>query len=145
MTAMSTRLATVAPDLVPQLNSRPQGEVRNVVALLAREAVARTGLDDPLVTSGLDQIGTGSPGMNIGVQEVAERLDQVAWDIHDAEDGHDSEAYVAAFRRARAASAVAFALDPDSGSMLESIYEAQAALGSIAAARRLIEPLLTNE
>jgi len=29
--------------------------------------------------------------------------------------------------------------------MVESIYEAHAALGSIAAARRLIEPLLTND
>jgi hypothetical protein len=145
MTPMSTRLATVAPDLVPQLNSRPQGELRNLVAVVAREAVARTGLDDPLVASALDQIGTGEPGMNARVQEVAERLDHVAWDIQDAEDGHDSDRYMAAFRRARAASAVAFALDPDSGSMLESIYEAQAALGSIAAARQLIEPLLTND
>jgi hypothetical protein len=145
MTPMSTRLATVAPDLVPQLNSRPQGELRNVVAVVVREAVASTGLDDPLVASALDQIGTGKPGMNARVQEVAERLDQVAWDIQDAEDEHDSERYMTAFRRARAASAVAFALDPDSGSMLESIYEAQAALGSIAAARRLIELLLTND
>jgi hypothetical protein len=102
-------------------------------------------LDDPLVASARDQIATGEPGMNTRVQEVAERLDQVAWDIQDAEDEHDSERYMAAFRRARAASAVTFALDPDSGSMLESIYEAQAALGSIAAARRVIEPLLTND
>jgi hypothetical protein len=111
---------------------------------VAREAVARSGLDDPLVASALDQIRTGEPGMNASVQEVAERLDQVAWNIQDAEDGHDSDQYIEAFRRARAASAVAFALNTDSGSMLESIYEAQAALGSIAAARRLIEPLLTN-
>jgi hypothetical protein len=39
---------------------------------------------------------------------------------------------------------VAFALDRDPGAALESIYEAQAALGSIDAARRLIEPLLTS-
>src|SRR5215469_8881968 len=123
MTSMSTRLAIVAPDLVPQLNSRPQGELRNVVAVVAREAVARTGLDDPLVASALDKIGTGEPGMNARVQEVAERLDQVAWDIQDAEDGHGSERYMAAFRRARAVSAVAFALDPDTVSMVESIYE----------------------
>ena len=55
------------PDLVSQLSSRPQGELRNLVAVVAREAVARTGLDGPLGASALDQIGTGEPGMNARV------------------------------------------------------------------------------
>lgn len=80
------------------------------------------------------------------MEELAARLDEHAWDIQESDDDarHDSQRYLVAFQRARAASAVAFALDRDRGAALESIYEAQAALGSIDAMRQLIEPLLTS-
>jgi hypothetical protein len=135
----SRAAATIRTQLRRASRRRPRGSTA------AREAVGRTGLDDPLVASALDQIATGEPRTNAGLQEVAGRLDQVAWDIPDGEDEHDSERYMVAFRGVRAASAVAFALDADIRSMLESIYEAQAALRSIAAARRVTEPLLTND
>jgi hypothetical protein len=100
------------------------------------------------VASALDRVGAGEPSLSdrSEVEELAARLDERAWDIQESNDGagHDSERHLAAFQRARAASAVAFALDRDRGAALESIYEAQAALGSIDAARRLIEPLLTS-
>ena len=117
-----------------------------VVAVVAREAIAWSGLDEPLVASAVDQIGTGGSGVaaGAGVREVAAQLDDVAWDIQESDEGHESERYLVTFQRARAASAVAFALDPDRSAALESIYEAQAALGSIDAVRRLIEPLLTS-
>ena len=70
--------------------------------------------------------------------------DEVAWDIQESDDGDDNQAYLVAFHRARAASAVAFALDPGRSAALESIYEAQAAMGSVDAVLRLIEPLLPS-
>lgn len=148
MTTMSVRLAAIAPDLVSRLDSRSDTELANIVAVVAREAAARSGLDEPPVASALDRVGTGETSLSdrSAVEELAARLDEHAWDIQESDDdaGHDSQRYLVAFQRARAASAVAFALDRDRGAALESIYEAQAALGSIDAMRQLIEPLLTS-
>lgn len=145
---MSVRLASIAPDLVSRLDSRSDTELANIVAVVAREAAARSGLDEPVVASALDRIRTGEPSLSdrSEVEELAARLDEHAWDIQESDDGarHDSQRYLLAFQRARAASALAFALDRDREAALESIYEAQAALGSIDAVRRLIEPLLTS-
>jgi len=71
-------------------------------------------------------------------------LDEEAWEIQESDEA-DSPLYLTAFQRARAASAVAFAVDPDGVAARESIYEAQVALGSIDEARRLIDALLTRE
>lgn len=141
---MTARLATVAPDLVPRLDTCSEDELRDVVAVVVREAVARSGLDDPAVWTVLGQIGAGDSAGSATAQEVAARLDEEAWEIQESDEG-DSPRYLAAFQRARAASAVAFAVGPDRAAALESIYEAQAALGSIDEARRLIEPLLAPE
>lgn len=124
---MNARLAVVAPDLVARLGLLSDGELGKVVAVVAREAVAGTGLEESIVASALDQIGTGRSGVSAGagVREVVARLDEVAW---ESDEGHESERYSVTFQRARAASAVAFALDPDRSAALEAIYEAQAAL-----------------
>jgi hypothetical protein len=145
MTAMSARLATVAPDLVSRLDSLSDDQLRNVVTVAAREAVTRSGLEEPAVSTALDLIGTGEPDLTArsAVEVIATRLDERAWDIQELEG--DSRQYLDSFQRARAAWAVFFALDPDRRvSTAESIYEAQAALGSIDELRRLLAPLLTR-
>lgn len=148
MATMSVRLAAIAPDLVRRLDSRSDTELANIVAVVAREAAVRSGLDEPLVASALDRVATGETRLSdrSEVEELVARLDEHAWDIQESDDSarYDSQRYLVAFRRARAASAVAFALDRDREAALESIYEAQASLGSIDAVHRLIEPLLTS-
>lgn len=143
MTTMSVRLGTVAADLVIRLDSLSDDQLGNVVALAAREAVTRSGLDEPTVSTALDLIVTGEPNTTgrSAVEVIAAQLDERAWDIQEIEDG--SRQYLDAFQRARAAWAVFFALDPDRRVAAgDSIYEAQAALGSIDELRRLLAPLL---
>lgn len=140
---MSTRLATIAPDLVSHLHSLGEDQLGNVVAIVAREAVIRSGLDEPTVTSALELLNTGGPSSSArsSVEVIAARLDERAWDIQEREDqgADNSEQYVAAFQQARAAWAVFYALNPDRrDAALESIYEAQAALGSIEELRLLL-------
>jgi hypothetical protein len=143
MTAMTARLATVAPDLVSRLDSLSDDQLGNVVAVAAREAVTRSGLDEATVSTALDLIGPGEPDTSArwAVEVIGTQLDERAWDIQELEN--DSQQYLDAFQRARAAWAVFFALDPDRRvAAVESIYEAQAALGSIDELRRLLAPLL---
>ncbi len=139
---MSARLGTVAPDLVNRLDSLSDDQLGNVVAVVAREAVTRSGLDEPTVSTALDLIDTGEPDTTArsAVEVIGTQLDERAWDIQELEDG--SQQYLDAFQRARAAWAVFFALDPNQRAAVESIYEAQAALGSIDELRRLLAPLL---
>lgn len=143
---MSARLATVAPDLVDRLSSLSDEQLKGVVLAVAREAVARTGLDEPAVAWAPSLLGAGSPGTaeRSAVEVVGAYLDERAWDIQELEA--ESERCLDAFPRVRATWAVFFALDPDRRvAAVESIYEAQAALGSIDDLRSLLTPLLPSE
>lgn len=131
MPLMSVRLATVAPDLVDLLASLSDDQVGALVIRAAREAVTRTGLTNESVTTALGLEGTTPhPGLRASVENIVASLDDCAWGIQEREG--DSASYLATFQQARAASAAAFALDPDvRGAGPEALYEAQAALGSV--------------
>ncbi|PUA80514.1 hypothetical protein C7S10_12115 [Nocardioides currus] len=102
---------------------------------MVRAALADTGLTDPTVVEALD-LGGSEPtaDLRLAVEALAARLDQEAWRIQEREG--DSAHYLAAFKQARAASAVFFSLNPDvRGSAADALYEAQAALGSVESLR----------
>ncbi|MEU4295644.1 hypothetical protein AB0E63_46155 [Kribbella sp. NPDC026596] len=103
---MTARLATVAPDLVSRLDSLSDDQLGNVVAVAAREAVTRSGLDEATVSTALDLIGPGEPDTSArwAVEVIGTQLDERAWDIQELEN--DSQQYLDAFQRARAAWAV---------------------------------------
>lgn len=147
---MVERLETVAPDLVSRISSLPDHQQVRIARFAAQEAVKRTGLNDLIVSGALALNGSGEPGAPVtrsAVGEVANRLDELAWDIQDlADDAHAYSAdYLAAFRRARAAWSVYFALEEHSAvAALEATYEAQAAL-SFDEVREMLEPLLSGQ
>lgn len=87
-----------------------------------------------------------APVTRSAVEEAANRLDELAFDIRDrADDAHAYSAdYLAAFRRARAAWSVYFALEGDFAVAALKRYEAQAAL-SIDDVREMLEPLLSGQ
>lgn len=143
MAPMSARLAAVAPDLVRRLHTCTADQLSSVVDVVVREAVAHCGLEDPVVSSVLDKVATGDPDAAKNMQAVVARLDEAAWSIQESEG--DSMRYLTAFTRARAASAVLFAIDQETVAAMESIYEAQASLESVDSVRRLVEPLLPSD
>lgn len=150
MEDMIERLETVAPDLVARINSLPDHQQERIARFAAQEAVKRTGLNELIVSGALAVNGSGEPGApatRSAVEEAANRLDELPWDIQDLAD--DAQAYstdyLAAFRRARAAWSVYFALEEDPAlAALEATYEAQAAL-SIDDLREMLEPLLSGQ
>ena len=79
------------------------------------------------------------------VQRLVDELDQIAWKVQaEVHAGRaPEEDYLEAFSSARAASAVAFALDPDPfTAAVESVYEAQSAVRDVARVRALVLDIL---
>lgn len=148
---MSSRLSTVAIDLVHQIEGLPSGVLRRVAAEAAALAVERTQLADPRLGPALGALSasnSGMPAARRAVEQLAEELDERAWDIQELVDAGaaSEEAYVEAFRQARAAAAVSYALDPDpQTAAFESVYEAHAAVVDLGAVRMAVTIALASQ
>lgn len=134
---MLNRLSTIAPDLAAWLERQSRERLRGAAANAAHLAVERTRLTDPRLDAALTALRNGQFGRmaeQSGVQQLVDELDAAAWDLQDkAEAGTvPYQAYSAAFRRARAAASVGFALGPDAlSAALEAVYEAHAATADL--------------
>lgn len=142
---MFIRLSVVDPELVTWLGRRSREELRQSAAGAARLAVERTGIADPRLDAALIALVNAQCGdmpEQAGAEELAGELDVIAWDIQDEAESEASapnEPYVTAFRRARAASSVSFALGPNPlAAALEATYEAHAATHDLDAVRAAI-------
>ena len=141
---MTSRLSTVAVDLAHQIEDLPPGILRRVAAEAASLAIERTHLADPRLEPALVAMSASNsdmPSARRAIEKLTEELDERAWDIQDLVDtGSASEdAYLEAFRQARAAAAVTYALDPDPRTAaFESVYEAQAAVVDLGAVRMAV-------
>jgi hypothetical protein len=123
------RLALVAPQLVARIARCSPAQRRRVVARACSLAVDRTVLADRRIADALVGLTHDAPtkdDLDAGLVDIAEQLDEAAWDMQDKiEAGQASPSdYHAAFARARAAAAVAFATARTEASALESLYEA---------------------
>jgi len=113
---MSSRLSSVAPDIVAALTHQSTPTLQIVARTVADWIVDRTGLRDPRVDAGLAALrhrnfGPSTERSELGV--LVEQLDERAWDIQDRQTtGTSADAdYLTAFGLARAASAIWYALD----------------------------------
>lgn len=143
------RLESVAPELTRAVQAA-DADVRRAVAVNAAElAVEMSGLANVVVGEVLEQVhGTGGvdAGGRTAIDAVVADLDEAQWDLQDlVDDGKaDPAEHLAAFRRARAASAVAFASDPDPlVAALEGLYEASAAVEDPGPLFNAVSSLLT--
>jgi hypothetical protein len=134
---MPSRLSTIAPDLAAWLEHQSRQRLRAAAANAARLAVDRTRLTDPRLDAALTALRNGQFGRmaeQSGVQQLVDELDAAAWNLQEkAEVGTvPHQAYSAAFRRARAAASVGFALGSDAlSAALEAVYEAHAATADL--------------
>jgi hypothetical protein len=134
---MPSRLSAIAPDLAAWLERQSRERLRGAAANAAHLAVERTRLTDPRLDAALTALRNGQFGRMAeqpGVQQLADGLDAAAWNLQEkAEVGTvPHQAYCAAFRRARAAASVGFALGSDAlSAALEAVYEADAATADL--------------
>ena len=99
---------------------------------MERTRLTDSRLDAALTVLRNDQFGRTAE--QSGVQQLADELDAAAWDLQEkAEVGTvPYQAYSVAFRRARAAASVGFALGLDAlSAALEAVYEAHAATADL--------------
>lgn len=127
---MPRRLATVAPDLDEDIATADPVTLRRVTQAVSEAALRATLLEDARAEAALRAVESASFGDSDERQHVKElevELDSTAWDIQDRVELGDrsQEQYLEAFRRARAASTLWFALDEDPlHAAAESTYEA---------------------
>jgi hypothetical protein len=79
------------------------------------------------------------------MQALVDELDEAAWEIQErVHSGRlPKDEYLQAFRKARAASAVAFALEPDPRTAaLEAVCEAQSAAGDLSPVSAVVLDIL---
>lgn len=131
------RLDTVAPGLVDLIRAATPDEQRRIALAAARRAVVDAGVEDPVLVSTVGSGAADAAALD-HVRRVAGVLDQQSFELQDDVDagraaGRD---HAIAFARARAASAVAFALDQDA---LEAVYEAWHAVDDTAGLTRVVE------
>lgn len=130
---MTWRLSSIAPDLVEQLEGEPEAQLRRTAEAVVEAALRATEVGNGTVKQALDALHAGrygAPEERRAIKQLADRLDESAWDLQDrVEAGEaDQDEYLDEFRRARAVTALWFALEPDPlVAAVEAAYEAQAA------------------
>jgi hypothetical protein len=145
---MASRLSTTAPDIALRLEGAESHRLRQVAEAVASLAVAQTGQSDSCLDAAIDLVKRGMFGDSAErtrVQLLTEELDETQWDLQErVESGTASqEQYLNAFRRARAASTVWFALADDPlEAALESVYEAHAAIADPGIVKQAVDAVL---
>lgn len=131
---MSTfRLDSVSPRLAASFRQAPPAKRRRAARLACEIAVSSIGLSDREIVLALEMLRSEAPipaPLRLKIESLAAHLDEEYFRLDkeaEENDGDKAEA-ISYFSKARAASAVMFALSNDDGQLHEAIYEAIAAL-----------------
>jgi hypothetical protein len=134
---MDERLSSVAPDLAERLASAPADQLAALSRRVAEWAASTVGMRGPPRSAALALLAEGRVGASperAALEGYVAELAARAWDLQErvARGQADEAEYLGTFSRARAASAVWYALgdDPRAGA-LEAVYEAYAATGAL--------------
>jgi len=144
------RLELIAPDLSRRLGRATASQLRDIRAAVCHLAVCHVRLDDQIINEALSVLDGSRPASPTLCQTATERVDQLDLDYftlqESADEGRASQDDVrVAFRRARAASAVAIAIaGPDADTTRETIYEAAAATENVTELESLADAIFTK-
>lgn len=126
------RLEAVSVDLMTRLRQASPSQRRAAVLAACGYAIESAKVHDSVVLSVLGELSLGRDVLASKIEEIkmlAEQADEQYFDLHDAGDSSGDNAYLFAFSRARALSALLFAVENESlHSSSESIYEAVSAV-----------------
>lgn len=145
------RLHLLDPALEARLRTASPVQLRRVVMQVCRFALERTGLSNPVLSEAVrsDITDDERAELNRSVAELAASLDEAAFVAQEKIENNPAayRSYLSAFAQARAASAVAFALDKDHPvqAALEAVYEANAATHDLPGLRTLIAEALSPQ
>jgi hypothetical protein len=141
---MTARLERVNPDLFDRLRSASPVQQRAAARAACRFALDYNELVGPIIDAGWEAIETAKYGDSRPREQLRafiNQLEAIQRRARDCvEEGQASRAqYIAAFRRARAANSIYYALSSDAfEAAVESAYEANAATADIQALVQII-------
>lgn len=137
------RLDSVAPVVAERFRQAPSNERRQAAQVACEQAVVAADLTAPEVSEALAVLrGAAAPHASLRkrLESLAARFDDEYFQL-DEEGGQKRQALVC-FSKARAASALVFALAADDTQLHEAIYESISALDEPAELVRLVEHAL---
>jgi hypothetical protein len=144
---MTTPLEAEFPGLARELEGATADEQRSAALAAAQMAIMRTELRDHRLDSAVIANRFGDCAERAAVSALTDELDDIAWTIQArVHDGAAAEEdYSRPFRRARAASALFFALNENPlDAATQGLYEARHAIGAAEALRQMFDGILTN-
>lgn len=143
-------LDLLSRNLANQIAKATDSQKRSICLAVAKRAVRRVQLDNPSIKRALYLLEGGMYRNDLvatTLRQLVDNLDDqyfAAQKLHEA-DPQENETYLTLFRKARAASAVLFALNEDPFiAATESIYEACAALDSVDDAQSVAADVLQD-
>jgi hypothetical protein len=145
------RLQLIDPDLSVKLERSGERGRRRAARAACEYALARVALTHQTLEAGFRALGAarfGDRDTLAALEQLTEALDAEYFDLQERADasGDGQKAFLDAFKRARAANAVYFALKSDSlEAARESIYEANAATEDLAGLREAVLTAMTAE
>ena len=134
----TTRLHTVAPDIDQLLRSVATARAYAAGIAAARFALTTVGVREAATDAALVALerGTSLPSLQPQLKQLVERYDQ---EYFQAQEKSDNQTALASFSRARAISALAFALEANA---IEACYESHAATDDLPGLRAVVREAL---
>ena len=142
-----SRLSLDAPDLVDDLESLDENQLKEIALAIVEWVMAAFSFDDNRLASALVALRHGErPTAEVrdGVNALVEELDTIAWDVqHRLAESDSQEEYDRAFCRARAVNAIWYASEePIAEMVLDCAYEAENAREDVDGLRHLVRSLI---
>lgn len=137
-------VSLIDKDLAAMLEQMPNTQLRAVAIAASRFAIERTRLSDPEIDEGLLALESGKYGDSPARSKLGAlvgTLDENQWHLQEMlEQGQvDQNTHMAAFQRARAASSLYSALDPEPfAAATNSIYESYHATNDLGGLRAAV-------
>lgn len=128
---MTTRLNTISPELAKSFGKADPAKQRRAVAVACAVAVSRVGLDDADVKTAIDSLLSENPishTLRLKMEALSADFDNQYFALEDDANETSHNVALGFFSKARAASAVAFALSENLSELHEALYEAISAL-----------------
>lgn len=140
------RLEKLSVDLMTRLRQASPSQRKAAALAACGYAVEYAQVHDSVVLSVLGELNSGRAASAPEIEEVktlSEQADEKYFGLHDACDSSEDNGFLVAFSRARALSALLFAVEEESlHTSSESIYEAISAVdNSHAIAARVVSSL----
>jgi hypothetical protein len=140
-----TRLDSVLPAVAAAFRRASPQKRRQAARIACELAVSSAGLRDQEARAALAALAAGAAGdahLRKALEDLAERLDDEYLRLHDLDDETRRPEADRLFSKARAASALQFALSEDDNELHESLYEAIMAVDDAAELAPSIEDAL---